>query len=108
MTTTRNAHAKIEAREPFTTGGALRGGALDTRYPHTGRLPQPYRKIYLDLAGKAYYASKTLYVVYSYDTPIAWFDPFTETWVHPDVKYSTTTSHHRGQCPVTGTKGKEN
>lgn len=36
------------------------------------------------------------YVVFSYDTPIAWHDAERDAWVIPDVRYSVTTSKHQG------------
>lgn len=52
-----------------------------------GRLPQKWRDRYpLRMA--------SCYVVYSYSTPIAWWDA-TTGWVIPDVKYSPTTSRHQ-------------
>jgi hypothetical protein len=45
------------------------------------------------------------YVVWSYDTPIAWWVPTSEGgpkethgWVIPDVSYSVTTSRYQGMC----------
>lgn len=39
------------------------------------------------------------YVVYSYDTPIAWHVSHggESYWVQPDVNYSSTTTNHQGQ-----------
>lgn len=34
------------------------------------------------------------YVIYSYETPIAWKE--NGAWVQPDVRYSLTTSNHQG------------
>lgn len=33
--------------------------------------------------------------VYSYDTPIAWYDADHEVWVKPDAKYSVTSGKHQ-------------
>lgn len=52
-----------------------------------GRLPEPWREQF-------YCRSRGDYVVYSYNTPIAWWTPETG-WVIPDVKYSPTTSRHQ-------------
>ena len=35
-------------------------------------------------------------VIYSYGTPIAWFDA--GQWILPDVSYSVTTGKHQGYC----------
>ena len=40
--------------------------------------------------------SKATYIVYSYDTPIAWHSR-RQGWVMPDVKYSNTTTRHQGR-----------
>lgn len=53
----------------------------------TGRLPEPWWSKFVTRAKEAY-------VVYSYNTPIAWWDA-TTGWVIPDVKYSPTTSRHQ-------------
>lgn len=68
---------------PFETHGSLRG----TRHRSTfGRLPRAY----WDAAAAA------TYLVFSYDTPIAWRNP-DGTWTCPHVKYSVTTSKHQGR-----------
>lgn len=42
------------------------------------------------------------YVVYSYQTPIAWHVSHGDDryWVQPDVKYSATTTTHQGKIAV--------
>lgn len=52
-----------------------------------GRLPQQWRDRFPSRVSECY-------VVYSYRTPIAWWDA-TTGWVIPDVKYSPTTSRHQ-------------
>ena len=72
---------------PFRCYGALRGEVIQAgRWVFSGRLSPIYRES-VKLAD---------YVVYSYDTPIAWHraDGF---WHMPDVKYSVTTSKHQGR-----------
>jgi hypothetical protein len=39
-----------------------------------------------------------VYVVYSYETPIAWATKYDELLTVPDVNYSLTTSQHQGAC----------
>lgn len=51
-----------------------------------GELPHEYH----------YSVSHADYVIYSYDTPIAWHDANNE-WVVPEVNYSVTTSRHQGR-----------
>lgn len=85
--TTRDSFFKfadvLRARQDFSTAGALRGEAGPAVY--VGRLAPEYRDS----------ARNADYVVYSYDTPIAWvrFD----FWTVPDESYSVTTSRHQGK-----------
>jgi hypothetical protein len=75
----------LAVHEPFTTSGALRGVSM----PYSvsmGHLPSQYHES----------ARKAHYVVYSYNTPIAWYVP-TVGWVTPNVRYSVTTSRHQSK-----------
>lgn len=54
----------------------------------TGNLPKRLTNIILERRGSI------SQIVYSYATPIAWFD--SGVWVIPSVHYSTTTSKHQG------------
>lgn len=74
----------LRNRLQFATNGALTGvqGAPRTY----GHLPVKYR----------YSAAKADYVVYSYDTPIAWHTA-DEGWVQPFVYYTPTTTKHQGK-----------
>jgi hypothetical protein len=84
----RTAPDLIASREEFEAS------ALSARWDESltlGRLPDEYAiQILTDRDGAG---ARGLYVVYSYWTPIAWFDG--ETWTIPDVKYSPTTSRHQ-------------
>jgi ABC-type amino acid transport substrate-binding protein len=40
------------------------------------------------------------YIVYSWQTPIAWHDKDTGEWTQPDVKYSKTTTVQQGKIAV--------
>lgn len=88
--------------EAFDTHGALRGMPGNATGWSLGQLPGEYH----DSVGRADY------VVYSYNTPIAWHVPnrnigFTlgdgtpapiePGWVMPQEKYSVTTSKHQGR-----------
>lgn len=79
----------LRDRMPFNKYGNLYGRTYLLR---TGILPHEHaitlRVLYTD--------SRLAYVVYSYDTPIAWRDT-DGNWTVPDVKYSTTTSKHQGR-----------
>lgn len=88
--TTRSASGVIERREPFTTSGALRGLWRGKGwYLGTGHLPQEW-------VDKLRAVNVDVYVVYSYDTPIAWYDILSHDWTIPGVNYSPTTSKHQG------------
>lgn len=90
-TTTRNAAGPISRRQPFTTSGALRGGAPGS-WPEHGRLPAGHKAALVDSVA----AGTVDYVVWSYGTPIAWHRTDTG-WTIPDVRYSATTSRHQGE-----------
>lgn len=69
----------------FQAHGAMRA---DTRVDGRGRLPDEY-------CDSLYNAESEpgFYVVYSYDTPIAW--AANGEWTVPPVKYSPTTTKHQ-------------
>lgn len=91
---------------------SIRGRVVgDNHFPTTGKLPDEYAIEFLDARKE----SRLEYVVYSYNTPIAyrmytgraknpvyasngkrvgWSD---YVWVVPDVRYSVTTSKHQGK-----------
>lgn len=87
----------LMARESFQTHGALEGRRLwQGMHRHgecfcrevaeSGKLPDHYVESF----------SHASYAVYSYETPIAWFNE-DGVWIMPDVKYSVTTSKHQGR-----------
>lgn len=100
----RDARAIIERREEFESNtGSLWGAyplAAGPKYGHMpqGQLPQEEGPGFIEAWERA---GRSLYVVYSYWTPIAWHDG--ERWTRPDVKYSQTTSRHQGLTPRDGT-----
>jgi hypothetical protein len=76
--------------QPFTTYGALRGNYYPNGAPTTyGRLPDGSWRF-------AERAAFIIYVVWSYETPIAWFD-CGRGWAYPPERYSVTTSKHQGR-----------
>lgn len=81
----------LSARKPFQSHGAM--AAYHYTPNRTGRLPMEWVN--------AYRADREnpgiSYVVYSYNTPIAWVRADGET-VIPDVGYSVTTTRHQGLC----------
>lgn len=76
----------LRSREAFKTNGALHGE------PVNGRLDLNYGRLHYD-----YYKSLegAEYVVYSYLTPIAWYNPSEGYWFMPSDKYSLTTTKHQ-------------
>lgn len=94
---TSSAGPFIAARKSFTNhSGSLRGDCLISG---SGRLDQKNRDQWIQDWDHIYY------VVYSYDTPIAWHTSKPkgcgccqdERWYIVDQKFSTTTSKHQGQ-----------
>ena len=79
------------ARKAFDSHGAM--AAYDYTPSRTGRLPAEWVEAYRsdrEFPGISY-------VVYSYNTPIAWVRNDGETII-PDVGYSVTTTRHQGLC----------
>lgn len=93
-TTIRNAAGLIERREPFDTYGAL-SARIDNSLSF-GYLPDTYVNALAIDRDQCAHNGYRLYVVYSYGTPIAWFNPLSQAWTIPGVKYSVTTSKHQG------------
>lgn len=89
-TSTREAATLVGLKVPFHSYGALSARAFtgnDYLWAPRGQLPVVWHDPFVHDA--------PLYVVYSYDTPIAWFSPL-RGWVVPQRKYSATTSRHQG------------
>lgn len=84
----RQAASLISEQQEFTNStGSLRASRWSSQLaPPRGRLPSA--------EARQLRADRPSYVVWSYDTPIAWVDSG-GSWVIPDVKYSTTTSKHQ-------------
>ena len=53
-----------------------------------GELPPKWWPLLVNAPGE-------VYVVYSYDTPIAWWDPVAWRWTVPEHVYSHTTTIHQ-------------
>lgn len=88
-TTVRDAHRSIRNAEPFDAGN-LRGywGYVQVTW---ARCPGWVGALISE--GR----DSDKYVVYSYNTPIGWFDADLKVWVIPVVKYSVTTSGHQSR-----------
>lgn len=74
----------MAADVPFRTSGALYSSAGGGHVGGRSQLPREYHEA----------VRHASYVVYSYETPIAWRDG-DGGWTVPDVKYSRTTSRHQ-------------
>jgi hypothetical protein len=82
----------IRAREDFTVN-SMSGTRIGARYPiQVGQLKDKSPKD-VERLTSAVARGDVTYVVYSYGTPIAWVEK--GKGYAPDVKYSTTTSHHQ-------------
>lgn len=84
-------------RESFETHGALSGDRLFVgshrhcecfciRDRYMGQLPEHYWESFAHAS----------YAVFSYLTPIAWYNE-DGVWIVPDIKYSVTTSKHQNK-----------
>lgn len=88
----------IARRDSFTNSTkSFRGTAWLSSYGRDaaiGRLPQEWvERFRADLFGDGIRPAMD-YIIYSYQTPIAWHTPATG-WTVPDVAYSRTTSGHQ-------------
>ena len=93
--TNREAVGKIARRENFSNAiGSLTGKDVEVlpighRWFGFGWLPE-WAKHELFKVGRAF-------VVFSYETPIGWFDYQRGTWVVPVERYSATTGRHQSR-----------
>lgn len=95
----RDVPAKWQSRAPFeNTNRTLYSGTYAYTY---GMLPQEWR----DKLEEAQENGDVTYIVFSFETPIAWVLK-DGTEVKPPVKYSVTTSKHQGKLygPAIGTR----
>lgn len=87
-----NLRAALDARAAFRVGRAnMTGTPIDPKYGvpvgSMGALPEPY-------ASELFYGRPD-FVVWSWQTPIAWHDSVNDNWRFPPVNYSVTTSNHQ-------------
>lgn len=84
-------HADVYPATPVDGYGNL----SYTPYPWgTGHLPRALKNIFHNRS-HPYRSPFIKGTIYSYGTPIAWFDSEYGVWVVPDVRYSVTTSKHQ-------------
>lgn len=84
----------ITSDQPFTnSGNAFSGKPAAEVSPDSwgafGQLPEDWKRTL-----RARWAHIG-YVVFSYSTPIAWFDRDANAWIVPDHTYSVTTTRHQ-------------
>lgn len=82
----------LENREPFIRGNLAGIRTMPGVWHEYGIMPEPYKS---EL--KAIVDEREVYVVFSWKTPIAYFDG---EWTIPDVYYSPTTKHHQSVIRV--------
>lgn len=87
----------IRDRVPFKTSGALKSSEFSLG---VGILSDA-----ADLTRWHQDANGVTYVVYSYDTPIAWYTP-DRGWYKVGQRFSVTTSKHQGKLYLIGTDGR--
>ena len=75
--------------ETFDTHGSLRGSRREVKSlrPSVGKLDKRYHR--------SVQSEYTDYIVWSYDTPIAWHNSL--GWYMPDERYSVTTTTQQGR-----------
>ena len=90
LVTSRSSVSAIVTRQHFAnSGGTLHGSHWGDHHPtDLGRLPAEYARLF----NADTYPGR--YVVYSFTTPIAWFDTFNDHWEVPPINYSITTRKH--------------
>lgn len=84
----------MKSHTDFKTYGNLSGHHNPLKgCAYTGMLPRHHKHFenWQDSLANA------TYIVFSYATPIAWFDSARGYWIMPDVKYSMTTSKSQGR-----------
>lgn len=94
--TNKQAVDAIRAKAPFSNATGSFRGQWGMSNPGT-----PYWRFRENPASAEFYIcgkkwGERMYVVFSYDTPIAWHAP-TVGWVIPKIKYSQTTGRHQSR-----------
>ena len=88
-------NAAVSKKEAFKRGN-VSGKWVDRYYfgsAHSstlGKMSMPFSE-YLS----AYSEMDKLYVLFSYQTPMAWFNPTTGKWYYVDTHYSQSTTNHQ-------------
>lgn len=100
--TRRQAAREMNCKREFRTATGSHKGVSYGKYegltlPTDTQLPKGWRDLFL--------TSGAEYVVWSYETPIAWWTPThkggnkeNNGWTIPDVSYSPTTSRYQGMA----------
>jgi hypothetical protein len=91
VVTNKTAHIAIKDRKEFRNSqGSFTGILTNDRSIGTGELPCDWRN---ELSKAITLSSGPVFVVYSYQTPIAWYA--NGEWTIPDVSYSQTTARQQ-------------
>jgi len=92
LNTLRAIQNGVDAQVPFKNSTkSIIGIKYDSKFPpDMGRLPMIYRDILTEQCKRGY----VRYIIFSYNTPIAWA-LFGGKWEIPDVRYSKSTTHHQ-------------
>lgn len=92
--TIRDAATHIRSLDEFDA--KTMSGKMHDYRPFEGRMTNPQDLAEFD---SVFDRNKLVYVVYSYSTPIGWYDYANSTWYKVAQKHSVTTSKHWGKIP---------
>ena len=90
--TNKGAAPYITDRKRFDANSM--SGRWESRYCGRGWGAQCVQD-YLDISIDRNRDGDGIYIVYSYATPIAWYDPTTDLWFYIDQNHSVTTTRHQ-------------
>lgn len=86
----------IDRFKDFSQGN-VKGKKWTTNVPPgTGRLPEDLARVLKKIAEDG----DLEYIIYSFQTPIAWKTRGMSKWFVPPTKYSNTTTHHQSVVKV--------
>jgi hypothetical protein len=91
VVTNKTAHIAIKDRKEFRNSqGSFTGILTNDQFLETDQLPEEWKE---QLRDAITLSSGPVFVVYSYNTPIAWYA--NGEWTIPDVSYSQTTARQQ-------------
>lgn len=87
------------AKEPIRDRVNFNANSMSGRWTNDadfGRMENTTgRNLFTSMMREHLRQSETMFVVYSYATPIAWYSPLQERWYYVNEKYSPTTTQHQ-------------